>query len=226
MRHLVIGVVLVGLLCPVVRAEDPAKRFKSEQEAFAYAVGIQFALSLKSAPFPVDMAAVLRAMTDVAEGKKAVLTEDEAQSVQRSYIMKWQQEEQAASAEKSKAWFTENAKKKGVKETETGLQYLVLKEGKGAKPKMGETVSVHYRGTLLDGKEFDSSYNRGKPMEFEVGRVIPGWNEGLQLMAIGSKYKFFIPSSLGYGPRGAGRAIPPNSTLIFEVELLEIKKAE
>ncbi len=125
--------------------------------------------------------------------------------------------------EKGKQFLAENAKKEGVKSTDSGLQYEVLKEGEGKSPKATDTVLVHYRGTLLDGTEFDSSYKRNEPIEFPLNRVIPGWTEGVQLMKEGAKYKFFIPSELAYGSSGAGGSIGPDETLIFEVELLKVK---
>ena len=122
----------------------------------------------------------------------------------------------------SKKFLEENAKKEGVKTTESGLQYTVIKEGEGAKPKATDTVKVHYKGTLVDGTEFDSSYKRGEPISFPLNGVIKGWTEGLQLMPVGSTYRFFIPSDLGYGDRGAGADIPGGAALIFDVELIEI----
>jgi FKBP-type peptidyl-prolyl cis-trans isomerase len=133
----------------------------------------------------------------------------------------------AATPEENKtageAFLAENAKKPNVKVTASGLQYLVLQEGTGASPSATDNVTVHYQGTTIDGKEFDSSYGRGAPATFPLNRVIPGWTEGLQLMKEGAKYRFFIPSNLAYGERGAGRDIGPNSTLIFDVELIKAK---
>jgi FKBP-type peptidyl-prolyl cis-trans isomerase FkpA len=126
--------------------------------------------------------------------------------------------------EKGEAFLKENAKKEGVKTTASGLQYKVLKEGDGKSPKATDTVQVNYRGTLIDGKEFDSSYKRGEPAEFPLNRVIPGWTEGVQLMKEGAKYQFTIPSKLAYGERGTpGGPIPGNATLVFEIELLKVK---
>jgi len=125
--------------------------------------------------------------------------------------------------EKGQAFLAENAKKDGVKTTASGLQYEVLKPGTGKSPKATDTVQVNYRGTTIDGKEFDSSYKRGEPIEFPLNRVIPGWTEGVQLMKEGATYRFFIPSNLAYGPAGAGSAIGPNETLIFDVELLKVR---
>ena len=139
-------------------------------------------------------------------------------------------EKQKAMAEKNLAagekFLAENAKKEGVKTTSSGLQYKVVKEGTGPQPKAGDTVTVDYRGTLIDGTEFDSSYKRGHPATFPVNGVIPGWTEALQLMKVGSKYQLFIPSKLAYGERAAGPELPANSTLIFEVELKGVEPAQ
>jgi FKBP-type peptidyl-prolyl cis-trans isomerase len=126
-------------------------------------------------------------------------------------------------AHADKQFLVDNAKKEGVITTPSGLQYKVIEPGSGARPKAAETVRVHYSGRLIDGKKFDSSYDRGEPISFPLNRVIPGWTEGLQLMPIGAKYELVIPSELGYGARGAGGVIPPDATLIFEVELLGIE---
>lgn len=125
--------------------------------------------------------------------------------------------------EKGQQFLQENAKKEGVKTTPSGLQYLVLTEGSGKSPKATDTVLVHYKGTLLNGTEFDSSYSRNQPISFPLNQVIPGWTEGVQLMKEGSKYRFFIPSNLAYGSRGAGGVIGPDETLIFDVELLKVQ---
>lgn len=125
--------------------------------------------------------------------------------------------------EKGQQFLQENAKKEGVKTTASGLQYEVLTPGTGKSPKATDTVLVHYKGTLINGTEFDSSYKRGEPIEFPLNQVIKGWTEGVQLMKEGAKYRFFIPSNLAYGPRGAGGAIGPDETLIFDVELLKVR---
>ena len=151
---------------------------------------------------------------------------EKAQELIQAAVMEAQEKKNAENAEKEKTFLAENGKKDGVKTTESGLQYVVLSEGSGEKPKATDTVKVHYTGTFTDGKTFDSSVERGEPAEFVVEEVIPGWVEALQLMPVGSKYKLFIPSSLAYGEEGAGGVIPPFSTLVFEVELLSIEKAK
>ena len=138
--------------------------------------------------------------------------------------MKAQQVEGSKASEAGKKFLADNGKRSGVTTTKSGLQYEILKDGKGPKPAATDTVVVHYHGTTIEGKVFDSSVNRGKPETFPVNQVIPGWTEALQLMPVGSKWKLVIPSDLAYGPRGAGADIKPNSVLVFEVELLEIKK--
>lgn len=160
------------------------------------------------------------------------ITGDKVRALVQAYMIEAQKKnmarQQAKNEEvirKGEAWLTENGRKPGVTTTASGLQYEVVQQGTGPKPKVEDMVEVHYRGTLLDGKEFDSSYKRGQPATFGLGQVIPGWTEGLQLMPVGSKYKLYIPSNLGYGAQGMGQEIPPYSVLVFDVELLSIKPA-
>lgn len=176
----------------------------------------------------LDQALLMRGFEDALAGN-AKIDEEKIREVLTALdeSVRTKQEEKAkVESEKSKAegekYLADNAKKEGVMVTESGLQYEVMSEGEGAKPVATDVVKVHYKGTLLDGTEFDSSYSRNEPTTFPLNRVIPGWTEGLQLMPVGSKYKFTIPSDLAYGDRDLGK-IPANSTLIFEVELLEIQ---
>ncbi len=163
-----------------------------------------------------------QAIKDVFAGE-AALQDDEAQQLLQGYFSK-KAEEQAASAKTSgEDFLKENAKKEGVITLPSGLQYQVLREGNGKKPSATDQVECHYEGTLIDGQVFDSSYQRGEPATFGLNQVIKGWTEGLQLMQEGAKYRFFIPYTLGYGDRGAGQSIPPYATLIFDVELINVK---
>ena len=170
------------------------------------------------------------AIKDVVTGNDLKMTNQEAQTIVQDYFAKQEQRIQAEMAEKGKAakeagekYLAENAKKEGVTTTASGLQYKVLKEGNGRKPKATDSVKCHYEGFLIDGTLFDSSVQRGEPATFGLQQVIAGWTEGLQLMQEGAKYRFFIPYILGYGESGAGQTSPPFSTLIFDVELLEVK---
>ena len=170
------------------------------------------------------------AIKDVIAGNDLKMTNHEAQTIVQDYFAKQEQKIQAEMAEKGKAakeagekYLAENAKKEGVKTTSSGLQYQVLKEGDGRKPKATDSVKCHYEGFLIDGTLFDSSVQRGEPATFGLQQVIAGWTEGLQLMQEGAKYRFFIPYMLGSGESGAGQTIPPFSTLIFDVELIEVK---
>lgn len=169
-------------------------------------------------------------LRDALEGSERIAT-DKVQSIVQAYMIEAQKKIMGKQASKDslalaegRAFLDQNGKKQGVVTTASGLQYEVLQMGKGSKPGLDETVRVHYRGTLINGKQFDSSYDRGEPAEFPVGGVIPGWTEALQLMPVGSRWKLYIPSELAYGQRGAGADIPGNSVLVFEVELLDIVK--
>jgi len=194
-------------------------------------IGTGYSQGLKKQSVDVDWNLIAQGMKDAAAGSKTRLTQDEAKAVLnevQTEIQKQQQEktQQAAAANKTEgeAFLAANKSKDGVVTLPSGLQYKILTAGAGPKPTASDSVKCNYRGTLIDGKEFDSSYKRGQPATFEVGQVIKGWTEALQLMPVGSKWQIFVPSSLGYGERGAGAEIGPNATLIFEVELLSIEE--
>jgi FKBP-type peptidyl-prolyl cis-trans isomerase FkpA/FKBP-type peptidyl-prolyl cis-trans isomerase FklB len=227
----VVFVATASLFCDKLNANQGTKKLETPEQKFSYAIGLDIGATLKDMPAKLDLPAIYQGMQDTLGGKKLALTPEEVTAIKTEFFQKMQAEQTKKAAEagaKNKAegdkFLEENKKKEGVKTTASGLQYQVLKEGTGAKPKVDDVVTVNYRGTLLDGTVFDDSYSRGEPATFQLNQVIPGWTEGLQLMPVGSKYKFWIPSQLGYGERGAGQKIGPNSVLIFEVELLDIKK--
>ncbi|SFK90677.1 FKBP-type peptidyl-prolyl cis-trans isomerase FkpA [Lysobacter sp. cf310] len=202
----------------------------TEKEQVSYMIGMDIAKSLEMAKDEVDLDTINKAMKTVLAGEKPLMDEKQAAEVRDSFAQKIQAKQIAkmmADAKKNladgEAFLAGNGKKPGVVTTASGLQYQVLTEGKGAKPKPTDMVRVHYKGTLLDGKQFDSSYERNQPVEFPLQQVVPGWQEGIALMPVGSKYKLWIPSKLGYGEKGTpGGPIPPNSVLVFEVELLDV----
>lgn len=168
-----------------------------------------------------DYAAAVKA---VFEGTESAIPFEEAQTLINEYLQNLEEEMTKAAREAGEKFLEENKKTEGVKVTASGLQYVVEKEGEGAQPTATDEVTVHYTGKLLNGQVFDSSVQRGEPATFPLNRVIPGWTEGVQLMKEGAKYTFFIPSDLAYGPQGIPNAIPPHSTLIFEVELIKVIK--
>lgn len=208
-----------------------AQELNSEKEKLGYVLGMDIGQSIKRMDIDMDRKALVQAINDVLDGKKTALTEQQANEIKMAFTKKKQEEAVAKAKEqaetnqkKGQEFLDKNKARDGVKVTASGLQYEVLTEGKGDKPKSTDKVKVHYKGTLLDGSVFDSSYDRNEPASFPLNGVIPGWTEGLQLMPVGSKFKFYIPASLAYGDRGAGNAIGPNEVLVFEVELLEILK--
>ena len=225
-------------------AKKPATAAKSaaatpelttQEQKFSYALGMDIANglggNLKRQSVEVDWNLVSQGMKDAAAGGKTRLTQEEAKAVLtevQNQVRQKQQEKLKAEAAKNKtdgeAFLAENKTKEGVVTLPSGLQYKILTEGTGPKPTATDTVVCNYRGTLISGTEFDSSYKRGEPATFPVGGVIKGWTEALQLMPVGSKWQLFIPSSLAYGERGAGGDIGPSATLIFEVELLSIQE--
>lgn len=207
------------------RAQE-AKKPESLTERISYSYGLMIARQLTERGIEIDLAQFSEAFKAVVEKKEPILSEEEVSAAfaenQKILDAKNASGPDKENLEKGAAFLAENAKKEGVKTTASGLQYEVINAGDGPKPKATDEVKVHYHGTLIDGKVFDSSVQRGEPAEFPLNRVIPGWTEGVQLMPKGAKYRFFIPYDLAYGERGAGADIKPYSALIFEVELLDI----
>lgn len=200
---------------------------KSQKDKVSYIIGMDIGTNLKKQSIDIDTNILVKGMKDALSGGKPLLTEQEIQETMvalQKEMMAKQTELAKKNKEQGEAFLAENKKKEGVKVLPSGLQYKVIKAGTGKKPKINETVTAHYRGTLIDGMEFDSSYKRGQPVSFPVSGVIPGWTEALQLMGEGAKWQLFIPPNLAYGEKGAGRDIGPNATLIFEVELISIQE--
>ena len=203
---------------------DAMAKLSSKKDSISYAIGMNIGKNLKAQSIDADPAVIAQAIRESVGGGKCLLTDDQAMKC----ITTYQQELAAVKQKESKAagdkFLSENKSKPGVVALPDGLQYKIIKAGTGPKPKKENTVTVNYVGKLVDGTEFDSSVKRGQPATFPVGGVIPGWTEVLQLMPMGSKWEVYIPPDLGYGERGTpGGPIPPNATLIFEVELLSIK---
>jgi FKBP-type peptidyl-prolyl cis-trans isomerase len=204
---------------------------KTQLDSISYMIGQDVGKSLKSFKSDVSIPVFIKAVEDVLKDQPSQLTPEQIREIQTNFsaqMQKKQEEVAKVAGDKNKAageaFLLENKSKPGVTTTASGLQYLVIKEGTGPKPLATDKVKVHYKGTLLDGTVFDSSYDRKEPAVFVLNQVIPGWTEGVQLMKTGSTYKFFVPSQLAYGERQAGPQITPNSTLIFEVELISIEK--
>jgi FKBP-type peptidyl-prolyl cis-trans isomerase FklB len=207
-----------------------APELKTDKEKLSYSIGMDIGGNLKRGSLEVDPDLLARGLKDSYGGGKTILTEDEARKTIADFqktLMAKQAETMQKLSEKNKAdgekFLAENGKKEGVKTLPSGLQYKEIAPGKGKSPKATDTVTTHYKGTLIDGTEFDSSYKRGEPVSFPVSGVIAGWTEALQLMKEGAKWQLYVPPNLAYGERGAGREIGPNATLIFEVELISVK---
>lgn len=211
-------------------AKPAAPAVKVDKNNISTMVGMDIGRGLTQIKDDIDIKVVEKALEQTLKGEKTALTQEEALQVRQEFMKQLQAKrvaEQKVAADKNKKdgaeFLAKNKAKAGVKTTASGLQYLVEKEGTGAKPKATDTVKVNYLGTKIDGEKFDSSYDRGQPATFPLNGVIKGWSEGLQLMPVGSKYKLFVPSELAYGENGPG-TIGPNATLVFEVELLDIEK--
>lgn len=230
MKSPVFAVLCLVFLAGLAIAEEKSV-FKSEKEKISYSIGMDIGNNMKKQSIDIDPDTLAKGLKDSFSGGKTLLTEEEARETLnafRNQMMAKQQEQVKAAGEKNKkegeAFLAANKKKEGVKTTPSGLQYKIVKDGTGKTPKATDTVTVNYRGKLIDGTEFDSSYKRGQPATFPVNGVIKGWTEALQMMKEGAQWELFIPSDLAYGERGApGGSIGPNSVLIFDVELISIK---
>lgn len=199
---------------------------KTDKDSLSYAIGVNMGYNLKTSKIDdVNIIALANGMQDVKENKKDLMTPEKSMEIIQKFITKQKEAEGVKNGEAGKKFLEENAKKEGVISDSEGFQYKMLQEGTGATPVETDEVKVHYKGTLIDGTEFDSSYKRNEPAQFPLNGVIRGWTLGLQKMKVGSKMMLWLPASLAYGERGAG-PIGPNQTLIFEIELLEIVKAK
>jgi FKBP-type peptidyl-prolyl cis-trans isomerase len=214
---------------PAQPSGQQAGKPESVQDRASYVIGYNLGRTLKQNDVNANSDLIVKGLHDGLAGGNGMLTDAEMQSTMQEFqkqVQAQQEAKQKVIGEKNKtegeAFLAKNKARAGVKTTASGLQYEVEKEGTGPTPKATDTVTVNYKGTLMDGSTFDSSYDRGQPATFVLNQVIPGWTEGVQLMKVGSKYKFYIPAALGYGDKGAGNTIGPNSPLIFEVELLSI----
>jgi FKBP-type peptidyl-prolyl cis-trans isomerase FklB len=203
---------------------------KTHADSLSYGMGVTMGKSLKPNAEGINLDALMAGLRDGMNDQEIKLNDDEINSAiigfRKELESKMREENERLAVEneeKSRKFLEENAKRPEVKTTASGLQYEVIKEGNGKKPGPNSVVVTHYRGTLIDGTQFDSSYDRGEPTEFPLNRVIPGWTEGIQLMSEGAKYKFYIPAELAYGKNSPTPKIPPNSVLVFEVELLKVK---
>ncbi len=215
------SLILAGLLSTSVFAQET--ELATDEDKVSYGLGMMIGERVLKQYGELNYDLLMQAMQAQHSGGETLLTMEEAQAALQAQQQKAAAEASSEAQQKGVAYLEENKARDVVSVTDSGLQYEVVTEAEGAKPTIDDTVSVHYVGTLMDGTEFDSSIARGEPASFPLKGVIPGWTEGLQLMNVGSKYRFVIPSALAYGERGAGEAIGPGETLIFEVELLEIK---
>jgi FKBP-type peptidyl-prolyl cis-trans isomerase len=232
MKRIAMMVLALGFGVSGAMAQEAPGALKTQKEKLSYAIGMEMGKGVKAQELDVDPELISRGLKDALSGGKPLMGDDELQAVigalREEMKQKQMQAEEAAAEDNRKqgeAFLAENGKKAGVVTTASGLQYKVITAGTGKKPAETDTVLCNYKGTFLDGTEFDSSAEAGKPVPFDIKTVIPGFKEALQLMPVGSKWQIVVPASLAYGPRGAGNVIGPNTTLIFEVELVGIQDA-
>jgi FKBP-type peptidyl-prolyl cis-trans isomerase FklB len=217
----------------VIMAADSVAPLQTQMEKESYSIGYKVGVSIKTDGVDIDFEKLIQGMQTAIDGKEPLVSRDEMKELlvkikerARDAQLRKYQEQIVSNAEESEKFLAENGKKEGVRTTESGLQYRILKEGEGMSPQEKDLVKVHYRGRLADGRgrEFDSSYSKGAPQTVQVDGVIKGWTEALQMMKTGSKWEIYVPPHLAYGRRGLGAKIPPNSVLVFEMELLSIEK--
>jgi FKBP-type peptidyl-prolyl cis-trans isomerase FklB len=223
MKYQWIAILGILFLAFQVSAEENLV-LKNQKDKVSYIIGTEIGKNFKKQSVDIDPDVLTRGIKDAISGGKSLLTEQEIQETMAAFQKEMMAKLEEKNKKEGEAFLTENKKKEGVKTLPSGLQYKVIKAGTGKKPKINDTVTTHYRGTLIDGTEFDSSYRRGQPASFPVSGVIPGWTEALQLMGEGAKWQLFIPPNLAYGERGMGGVIGPNATLIFEIELISIQE--
>ena len=229
MKHLISAALIALLAVPAVKAQDAPK---DQKDKASYGIGLSMGMKMKKDAVDLNPQMIARGLADGFSGAKPLMTEEEVQQTLQTFQTEMQakmMQKHKEDADKNKAageaFLAANKSKEGVQTLPSGLQYKIISEGKGDKPKSTDTVTVNYRGTLIDGTEFDSSFKHNEPATFPLDRVIPGWTEGFQLLPVGTKAQLVIPANLAYGENGPP-SIGPNSTLIFEVELLGIKKPE
>lgn len=229
MNSWIAGLIVLGLSGPQ-QATQQKTVLKTQKEKVSYSIGLDIGRNFMERGIDINTDLLLQGIKDAFSGATPSMTDSEMREVMTAFQTEMMAKMEAASkkaAEKNKkegeTFLVENKKKPGVVTLSSGLQYKILVDGKGKKPALKDTVTAHYRGTLIDGTEFESSYKQGQPMTFAVSRMIKGWTEVLQLMRVGSKWQVFIPASLAYGDRGQSREIGPNATLVFEIELIEVK---
>ncbi len=233
MRRFLAFVVISTLFITGQVYGDEGQQLKDKKDKVSYALGLDVGNAMKKQSIDINTDIFVQGLKDAMSGGKKMMSDEEIRETITAFskeMMEKQKENMKKLGEKNKqegdAFLAENKKKEGVKTLDSGLQYKIITEGTGKTPKPGDTVTVNYRGTLVDGTEFDSSYKRGQPATFPVSGVIKGWTEALQLMKEGAKWQIFIPSNLAYGEKGAAGTIGPNAVLIFDVELISVKEAE